>query len=154
MERSSRAGYPPTSEWRFHRDILAHRDHIHAVVHVHSPRATALACLPRPIPPFHYLVALGGGSDIRVADYATLGTQQLSDNVLAALADRRACLMANHGLIALGTDLPKAVALARELENLAHQYLLVLQTGQEPALLTEEQMAEVRARIASYGKSS
>ncbi|MFB6260486.1 MAG: class II aldolase/adducin family protein [Thiohalorhabdaceae bacterium] len=144
----------PTSEWRFHRDILTHRDDINAVVHVHSPHATALACLNRPIPPFHYLVALAGGSTIRVAGYATFGSQTLSDNVLGALEGRHACLMANHGLIATGRDLSKGVALAREVENLAHQYLLALQSGAEPAHLSEEQMAEVRARIASNGQSS
>jgi len=141
----------PSSEWRFHRDILVQRDDGRAVVHVHSPRATALACLRRPIPPFHYLVALAGGSDIRVADYATFGTQQLSDNVLTALESRRACLMANHGLIALGADLPAAVALAREVENLSHQYLLALQTGLEPTPLSEEEMAEVRDSLSAYG---
>jgi len=144
----------PSSEWRFHRDILARRDDAHAVVHVHSPHATALACLHRPIPAFHYLVALAGGRDIRVADYATFGTQQLSDHVLAALEGRRACLMANHGLLAVGPDLPGAVALAREVENLAHQYLLALQTGAEPVLLSEAQMAEVRAGIDTYGPGS
>jgi L-fuculose-phosphate aldolase len=141
----------PSSEWRFHRDILAARPDVAAVVHVHSPHATALACLHRPIPPFHYLVALAGGQDIRVAEYAAFGTQALSDNVLAALADRRACLMANHGLIALGGDLAGAVALAREVENLAHQYLLALQAGEEPVLLDGEQMAAVRTKIETYG---
>lgn len=143
----------PTSEWRFHRDVLAARPEVGAVVHVHSPHATALACLRRPIPPFHYLVALAGGRDIRVADYATFGTQALSDNVVAALADRTACLMANHGLLALGADLPRAVALAREVENLARQYLLAWQTGAEPVLLSEAEMGEVLGRIASYGQA-
>lgn len=143
----------PTSEWRFHRDVLAARPEVGAVVHVHSPHATALACLRRPIPPFHYLVALAGGRDIRVADYATFGTQALSDNIVAALAERTACLMANHGLLALGADLPRAVALAREVENLARQYLLALQTGAEPVLLGEAEMGEVLAGIAAYGQA-
>ena len=140
----------PSSEWRFHRDILADRPDAGAVVHVHSPHATALACLRRAIPPFHYLVALAGGDDIRVADYATFGTQALSDNILQALEDRKACLIANHGLAALGRDLPGALALTREVENLARQYLLALSVG-EPALLGPEEMAAVRARIGSYG---
>ena len=147
--REGRLG--PSSEWRFHRDILARRPDVDAVVHVHSPHATALACLHRAIPPFHYLVALAGGDDVRVADYATFGTQALSDNVLAALQGRYACLMANHGLLALGRDLPQAVALAREVENLSRQYLLALQTGGEPVLLDGEQMAAVRTKIRTYG---
>ena len=110
----------PSSEWRFHRDILAARPEAGgAVVHVHSPHATALACLRQRIPPFHYMVALAGGDDVPVADYATFGTQALSDHVLAALEGRRACLLANHGLITTGSDLEGAVSLAREVESLA-----------------------------------
>jgi len=141
---------PPSSEWRIHRDLLGARPEAGAVVHVHSPHATALACLRRPIPPFHYLVGLAGGTDIPVAEYATFGTQALSHSVLTALDQRRACLMANHGQIALGPNLGSAVALVREVENLAQQYLLALQTGREPALLSSEQMAEANQGLAHY----
>lgn len=140
----------PSSEWRIHRDLLKARSEAGAVVHVHSPHATALACLRRPIPPFHYLVGLAGGTDIPVAEYATFGTQALSRNVLAALTDRWACLMANHGQIALGSNLGSAVALVREVEDLAQQYLLALQAGQEPVHLSSEQMVEANQGLAHY----
>ncbi len=150
-----KGSHAPSSEWRIHRDLLEARSEAGAVVHVHSPHATALACLRRPIPPFHYLVGLAGGTDIPVAKYATFGTQALSHNVLAALDQRRACLMANHGQIALGPSLGSAVALVREVENLARQYLLALQTGLEPAHLSSEQMAEANQGMAHYlGQSS
>lgn len=143
----------PSSEWRFHRDLLAARPEMGAVVHVHSPHATALACLRQPIPPFHYMVALAGGTDIRVADYATFGTQALSDQALQALEGRKACLLANHGVIALGEDLTRAVSLAREVENLAQQYLLARQAG-EPVCLDDREMARVLEKFRDYGPAS
>ena len=139
----------PSSEWRFHRDIYAARPDAGAVVHTHAVHATALACLRKPIPRFHYMVALAGGEDIRCAPYATYGTQELSDHALAALEGRRACLLANHGMIAIGADLDAALALAVEVETLARQYLLALQTG-GPKLLTRAQMAEALAKFATY----
>ena len=142
---------PPSSEWRFHRDIYAHRADAHAVVHAHAPFATSLACLRRGIPAFHYMVAVAGGHDIRCAPYATFGTQALSDNVLGALAGRSACLMANHGLIAIGRSLDAALALAVEVETLAEMYWRALQIG-EPVLLSEEEMQVVLGKFASYGK--
>ena len=101
---------PPSSEWRFHRDIYRSRPEIGAIVHTHAPYATTLACMNRAIPPFHYMVAIAGGRDIRCAPYATFGTQALSDHAVAALAGRRACLLAHHGMIAAGTTLEAALA--------------------------------------------
>lgn len=146
-----REGYVPTSEWRFHRDILQSRPDISAVVHVHSPFATALACLRRDIPPFHYMVAVAGGTHVKCSAYATFGTQELSDAVIAALGPRRACLIANHGLIACGITPDKALALAIEVEALAAQYVRALQIG-EPVLLGEEEMQRVLEKFAAgYG---
>jgi L-fuculose-phosphate aldolase len=140
----------PSSEWRFHRDIYAACPQARAVVHAHSPFAVALACLRRDIPPFHYMVAMAGGKDIRCAAYATFGTQALSDAIIAALQGRRACLMANHGLVAWGTTLDRALALAMEVEALCGQYLRACQAG-APVLLTDAEMAEVQERFKGYG---
>lgn len=140
----------PSSEWRFHRDIYAAFQEANAVVHAHSPYAVALSCLRRAIPPFHYMVAMAGGHDIRCAAYATFGTQALSDQVLHALVGRRACLMANHGLVAWGRSLDGALALALEVEALCGQYLHACQLG-EPVLLSEAEMAEVLERFKDYG---
>lgn len=141
----------PSSEWRFHRDIYVAFPGAEAVVHAHSPFAVALACLRRGLPAFHYMVAMAGGVDIRCADYATFGTQALSDAVIAALQDRRACLMANHGLVAWGCSLPAALALANEVEALCGQYLRACQVG-EPVLLSEVEMREVLEKFKDYGK--
>ena len=141
----------PSSEWHFHRDIYDTRPEFAAVVHTHSANATALACLGLGIPPFHYMVAMAGGSDIRCASYATFGTQELSDHALAALADRRACLLAHHGVIACGADLDSALALAIEVEHLASTYLAARALG-EPPHLSAEQMREVLGRFADYGR--
>jgi L-fuculose-phosphate aldolase len=141
----------PSSEWRFHRDIYAAFPEAEAVVHAHSPFAVALACLRRDIPAFHYMVAMAGGVDIRCAAYATFGTQALSDAVLLALQDRHACLMANHGLLAWGRNLPAALALANEVEALCGQYLRACQIG-EPVLLSEVEMQEVLEKFKDYGK--
>lgn len=143
------AGMKPSSEWRFHRDIYAAFPEANAVVHAHSPFAVALACLRRDIPPFHYMVALAGGHDIRCAAYATFGTSALSEAVLAALQGRRACLMANHGLLAWGGSLASALSLAQEVEALSGQYLRACQVA-EPVLLTDAQMAEALAKFADY----
>ena len=141
----------PSSEWRFHRDIFKARPEVNAIVHTHSLSATALACNGRGIPAFHYMVAVAGGSDIRCAPYATFGSQALSDHAVAALEGRKACLLRNHGLIATGTDLPAALGLAGEVENLAAQYCAALQVG-EPLVLSAEEMAEVIARFRTYGR--
>lgn len=141
-----------SSEWRFHRDIYRVRPEIGAIVHVHSPFATALACLRREIPSFHYMIGIGGGDSIRCADYATFGTQALADSVLHALAGRRACLLANHGLIATGKNLAVAFDLTLAVEDLAHQFCITLQCG-EPVLLSPAQMREVMERFKTYGQA-
>jgi L-fuculose-phosphate aldolase len=142
---------PASSEWRLHRDIYRHRPEAGAVVHVHSPAATTLACLRRPIPSFHYEVAFAGGSDIRCADYATFGSQELSDRALAALKDRHACLLANHGAVAFESGIEEAVRLAERLEHLARLYCQALQLG-EPVLLDDAEMARVVEKFSTYGK--
>jgi L-fuculose-phosphate aldolase len=141
----------PSSEWRIHRDLYAARPEVGAVVHAHSPHAVSLACLRRPIPAFHYMVAAAGGRDIPCAEYATFGTQALSDAVLAALEERRACLMANHGLVAVGPDLEAALDLARVVEDLAAQYWRARLLG-EPVLLSDAEMDEVLTRFRDYGQ--
>jgi L-fuculose-phosphate aldolase len=143
----------PSSEWRFHRDILASRPDIGAVVHTHSRFATAFSCLHRDIPAFHYMVAIAGGDTIRCAPYALFGTQELSDHALAALTDRRACLLGNHGLIALGTDIRRAVAVAVEVESLCEQYWTALQLG-EPHILSTAQMQAVHEKFKTYGQTN
>ncbi len=139
----------PSTEWRFHRDILRARPEAGAVVHTHSPHATALAMTRRGIPAAHYMVAAFGGP-VRCAGYATFGTAALSDAALAALDGRQACLLANHGAIALGRDLDHAMHLAVELEALARQYVLSLAIG-GPVLLGDDEMAEAARAFADYG---
>lgn len=141
----------PSSEWRMHHDIYRTRPDAGAVVHTHANYCTALSCLRLSIPPFHYMIGVGGGTDIRCADYATFGTQALSDHMLVALADRKACLLANHGMICLRENLDKAMWLAVEVETLAKQYWIARQAG-EPVLLDAEEMKGVLARFATYGK--
>lgn len=145
------AGKKPSSEWYFHRDILQSRPEVNAVVHCHSMFATTIACMARDVPPFHYMIATVGGDNIRCAPYALFGTQALSDVAVSALHDRKACLLAHHGMIALGKNLPQALAIAVEVENLCEQYWRLLQLG-EPALLTPEQMREVQAQFKGYGQ--
>ena len=141
----------PSSEWRFHHDIYAARPEAGAILHAHSPFATSLACLRRDIPPFHYMIARFGGDTIRCADYATFGSQALSDNALVALRDRCACLLANHGLLVFGKTLAQLFALAVEFEALCEQYWRACQLGQ-PVLLDPDEMATVRVKFASYGQ--
>ena len=141
----------PSSEWRFHRDVYAARPEVGAIVHVHSPFATTLACLDRDIPAFHYMIAIAGGDDIRCAPYATFGTQALSDHVVRALEQRHACLLAHHGMIATGASLASALALAVEVETLAEIYWRALQVG-EPAVLPDDEMRVVLAKFGTYGQ--
>lgn len=140
----------PSSEWRFHLDILQNKAQANAVVHTHSMFATTLSTLRKGIPAFHYMVAVAGGEDIRCAPYALFGSQLLSDHALAALSNRQACLLANHGMIAIGESLDKALAIALEVETLAQQYLHALQVG-EPHLLSHEEMQEVIEKFKGYG---
>ena len=146
------AGRRPSSEWRLHADILASRPEVQAVLHCHSIHATALACHGRPIPPFHYMTAVAGGDDIRCAAYATFGTAELSQLAVQALEGRLACLLAQHGQVALGSSLDQALRIAIEVETLAHMYLQALQLG-EPPRLSPEQMAAVhhQFRTLLYG---
>ncbi len=141
----------PSSEWHFHCAILAQRPEINAIVHAHSRFCTALACTRRGIPAFHYMVAVAGGKDIRCAPYATYGTPELAEYAVVALRERRACLLANHGSIALGASVAAAFALAQEIEELAAQYCEVLKVG-GVQLLSDTQMDEVLARFAGYGQ--
>jgi L-fuculose-phosphate aldolase len=143
----------PSSEWRFHRDIYVDRPDAGAVVHAHSSFATTLACLGRGIPAFHYMVAIAGGKDIRCAPYATFGTQELSDGALVALSGRRACLLANHGMIAVDVSLEAALALAIEVEALAEQYWRALQIG-APNLLSDAEMNVVVEKFKRYGREA
>ena len=149
---TSEVGKKPSSEWRFHRDILANRADINAVIHTHSMFATTLACLHKEIPPFHYMIAVVGGDTIRCAPYALFGSQQLSDNAMQALTDRKACLLANHGMICLGKDLDDAFAVAVEVENLCEQYWRILQIDKNPPLLSEAEMREVFQQFKGYGE--
>jgi L-fuculose-phosphate aldolase len=140
----------PSSEWRFHRDILKARPEVQAVVHAHPPYSTMLAIMGTEIPPVHYMVAVAGGDTIRCAPYATFGTQELSEHAVRALEGRLACLLAHHGMIAVGPSLPKAMWLAVEVETLARQYHGCLQIG-TPPLLSKEEIEKVRVRMAGYG---
>src|SRR3954454_6044791 len=140
----------PSSEWRFHLDILKARPEINAVVHAHPTYSTILAIMNLEIPPIHYMIACAGGDSIRVAPYATFGTQELSEHAVRALENRLACLLENHGMIAVGPSLSKAMWLAVEVETLARQYHGCLQIG-KPPLLSKEEIENVCARMAGYG---
>ena len=144
----------PSSEWRLHADALSCRPEAMAVLHCHPIHATALACHDRGIPAFHYMVAVAGGDEIRCAPYATFGTKALSDNVVNALAQRNACLLARHGMVTLGKDLESALRVAVEVETLARMYLQALQLG-EPPLLSMQQMQAVHAQFRGlhYGQA-
>jgi L-fuculose-phosphate aldolase len=141
----------PSSEWRLHCDIYAARPEAGAIIHAHAPFAVSLACMDCALPPFHYMVARFGGSDVRCAAYTTFGTQALSDAVLTALQDRCACLMAHHGMVVFGRDPDHALALAVELETLCEQYWRVLQIG-APRLLDSEEMTRVITAFRDYGR--
>src|SRR5882724_4579602 len=140
----------PSSEWRFHLDILRARPEINAVVHAHPPYSTILAIMGLEIPPVHYMIACAGGDTIRVAPYATFGTQELSEHAVTALEGRLACLLEHHGMIAVGPSLSKAMWLAVEVETLARQYHGCLQIG-TPRLLSRAEIKNVLGRIAGYG---
>ncbi|MBD1165166.1 class II aldolase/adducin family protein [Pelagibacterales bacterium SAG-MED13] len=141
----------PSSEWRFHRDIYINKKEAQAIVHAHSPHATAVSSHGKPIPPFHYMIALAGGDDIKCAEYATFGTEELSRNVIKALKNRSACLMSNHGQVAFGKNLEDTFELAQEVENICHQYTIALRLGQ-PKILSFEEMKKVLDKAKSYKK--
>ena len=140
----------PSTEWRFHRDVLRRRPEVNAVVHTHSPHATVLAIGRREIPAVHYMIAAFGGATIRCSDYATFGTAELSAHALAALEGRNGCLLANHGSLTVAPTLSRAMWLAVELETLAFQYHQALLLG-DPVILSEEAIAETAAKFAGYG---
>ena len=141
----------PSSEWRFHRDIYLNKNDAKAIVHAHSPHATAVSSHGKSIPAFHYMIALGGGEDIKCADYATFGTEELSSNVIKALENRSACLMSNHGQVAFGKNLEQAFELAQEIENICHQYTIALKLG-NPKILSFEEMKRVLDKAKDYKK--
>ena len=141
----------PSSEWRFHRDIYLNKKNAQSIVHAHSPHATAVSSHGKTIPPFHYMIALAGGEDIKCAEYATFGTEELSKNVIKALKDRSACLMSNHGQVAFGINLEEAFELAQEVENICHQYTIALKLGQ-PKILSFEEMKKVLDKAKNYKK--
>jgi L-fuculose-phosphate aldolase len=153
VDRHGAASGPraPSSEWPMHLGVYADRPEAGAILHAHAPFATALACLRREIPPFHYMIARFGGTTVRCARYATFGTQALSDAVRSALHARSACLLANHGMLVFGHDPEHALDMAIEFETLCEQYWRALQIG-EPALLSEAEIAEVIERFAGYGQ--
>jgi L-fuculose-phosphate aldolase len=147
----AKGGLRPSSEWRMHAAIYACRPEVSAIVHTHSPNATALACAGLEIPPFHYMIALAGGA-IRCAPYATFGSADLAANAIAGLEGRRAVLLANHGVVAVGPSLAAAQAVAIEVENLALQYLALRAAGLEPNLLDEVELAKVIEKFTDYGR--
>jgi len=141
----------PSSEWQLHRDILAARSNCEAIVHTHSLYCTTIACLRKPIPAIHYMIALANSDEIPCADYATFGSAELAANVVRALGDGRAALLANHGMVALGDSLASALRLAAEIETLAAQFWHALQAG-VPVILDRDELARVRAKFAGYGQ--
>ena len=150
-EENNDSANKPSSEWRFHRDIYVNKEEAQAIVHAHSPHATAVSSHGKPIPPFHYMIALAGGEDINCADYATFGTEELSNNVIKALENRSACLMSNHGQVAFGKNLDSAFELAQEIENICHQYTIALKLG-KPKILSFEEMKKVLDKAKNYKK--
>ncbi len=142
----------PSSEWRFHQDIYLKKRETKAIVHAHSPHATAVSAHGKPIPAFHYMIALAGGDDIKCAEYATFGTSELSINILKALENRKACLMSNHGQITFGVNLKQAFELAEEVENICHQYIITLKIG-KPKILSYANMQKILEKIKHYKKA-
>lgn len=144
------SGQNPSSEWKFHRDILKNKSQVNAVVHTHSVYATAFSCLRINMPSFHYMIAIAGGNDIKCSKYALFGSQELSDNVINSLDDRNACFLANHGMISIGASTKRAMDIALEVESLAQQFMILKSTG-NIILLTEAEMLEVIERFKNYG---
>ncbi len=151
LQGGARGPFEPSTEWRMHRDIYVARPEAEAVIHAHAIHAAALSCLRIEIPAFHYMIAVAGGATLRCADYATFGSAELSAAMLRALEDRRACLLANHGLICFGPGLAEALRLAGEIEALCRQYWIARQLG-EPVILDDAEMARVLDRFRSYGR--
>ena len=142
-------GKNPSSEWRFHQDIYKNKWEAKAIVHAHSPHATAVSSHGESIPAFHYMIALAGGDDIKCSEYATFGTNELSVNIIKALEKRKACLMSNHGQVAFEKNLSTAFELAQEIENICHQYIIALKLG-KPKILTFTEMQKILDKIKNY----
>ena len=145
--------WQPSSEWHFHQAIYLARPDLQAIVHSHSVHAAALACLRRELPAFHYMVAVAGGHDVPCVPYHLFGTEALSQAVAAAMQHRDACLMANHGLVAAGSSIARALKVAQEIESLCEVYLKALAAG-EPSLLARAQMDDVIEKFKRYGKTA
>ena len=141
----------PSSEWRFHQDIMSKRQDVGAVVHTHSIYASTVSLFGNELPSFHYMIAVAGGNSVRCAPYAMFGTQELSDNIIDALVDRKACLIANHGLVSIGANLVEALQIAEEIEHLCQLYVEAKKIG-EPNLLNQKQMSEVVERFQTYSR--
>jgi L-fuculose-phosphate aldolase len=148
-----RGAWQPSSEWHFHQAIFRARPDLHAIVHTHSVHAAALACLRRPLPAFHYMVAIGGGHDVPCVPYHLFGTEALSLAVAGAFVERDACLMANHGLVAAGATLARALKVVQEIESLCEVYLKALAVG-EPVVLSRGEMDEVIGKFKGYGRAA
>jgi L-fuculose-phosphate aldolase len=152
LDASHKGTRKPSTEWRFHRDIMAKKPEVGAVIHLHSMFCTSLSILRREIPAVHYMIAAAGGPTVPCVPYVTWGTQQLADYILEALENRLACLLSNHGMVCVGPNLKKAAWLAVEIEALAAQYWRALQVG-VPHVLPDEEIANVIERFKSYGQS-
>ena len=151
-DKISNGSLNPSSEWRFHQDIYINKHDALAIVHAHSPHATAVSAHGKNIPAFHYMIALAGGDDIKCSEYATFGTKELSQNMLIALEKRKACLMSNHGQVAFGKNLEEAFELAQEVENICHQYINTIKLG-KPKILSFEEMNKILEKTKSYKKN-
>lgn len=147
------AGKIPSAEWRIHTEIMRAQPQTDAVIHSHADSCVALSCLRKPMPPFHYMIASFGGNEVPCADYRVFGSDALAYEVVRAMGQHRACLMASHGMVVSGRDLAHATLLAEKLETLARQYILASQIG-EPVMLSADELADVKERYGYYGKQA
>ena len=152
LKKISNKTINPSTEWRFHQDIYVEKKDAQAIVHAHSANAAAVSAHGKNIPAFHYMVALAGGNNIKCAEYATFGTKELSQNIIKALEERKACLMSNHGQVAFGKSLSEAFELAEEIENICHQYINTIKLG-KPKILSDEEMKKILDKTKNYKKN-
>tara|TARA_B100000674_G_scaffold184585_1_gene149580 strand:- start:34 stop:693 length:660 start_codon:yes stop_codon:yes gene_type:complete len=152
LKKISDKNINPSSEWRFHQDIYIEKKNANAIVHAHSVNAVAVSAHGKTIPAFHYMIALAGGNNIKCAEYATFGTKELSQNIIKALDERKACLMSNHGQVAFGKSLSEAFELAKEIENICHQYINTIKLG-SPKILSNEEMKKILEKTKNYKKN-
>ena len=152
LKKISNKTINPSSEWRFHQDIYVEKKDAQAIVHAHSANAVAVSAHGKNIPAFHYMIALAGGNNIKCAEYATFGTKELSQNIIKALEERKACLMSNHGQVAFGKSLSEAFELAEEIENICHQYINTIKLG-KPKILSDEEMKKILDKTKNYKKN-